>query len=151
MSGESLSISGFESRCDMVLLMKTKNCSFVLLVLLLAGCGTTRVYEGAERSDSEVVKIRGMDDFNPIGNFLGTSVCEIDGKKFETCQSHLEFLPGTHTLILRLSRVGIPSSSKSVTQTFRAGDRYLLGVEFGKDKDLPALMFDYNVNESGAK
>jgi len=124
---------------------------FVFLALLLfviTGCATNRLYEGEARTDSEVARIAGMDALSPSNLGISAKIIEINGKPVEGSQSDIELLPGTYTLKMICGQYGLEEEPVIVKQEFKAGDRYLLGILFDPKtrKRTPALLLDTNVN-----
>lgn len=114
---------------------------FVVLVIV-SGCASTRLYEGQPRSGNEVVRITGMSGLDPLGGNISSLVCKFDGKDIDGCVVNIEFLPGLHRLELLTKRYGVVQGTRVVEQEFGAGERYLLGVGAypGENKILPALI-----------
>lgn len=119
----------------------------LIALILLCSCATTKqLYQGEKRSEEDVVRVVGMDAMNPMNNMFGTSITEFDGKILDPSQSQLEFLPGRHTLVIQLTNVGIVDGKKTVTKEFKAGERYLIAIQFGGPNDkMPELVYKGNV------
>jgi hypothetical protein len=74
--------------------------------------------------------IRGISNLDVTAKGWAAKVCRIDDKSFAKCQPDTDLLPGEHTLLLQTSRFGLAVRSEEVTMEFKAGDRYVLGINF---------------------
>lgn len=114
----------------------------VIALLSIAGCASTQLYDGPSRPSDEVVRITGMSGLDPLGGHTSALVCKIDDKNIDGCAVKVEFLPGTHKLVLKTRSYGTEQGTIEVEREFKAGERYLLGVGVspGSRKLMPALI-----------
>ncbi len=71
---------------------------------------------------------------------LAVKVCKFDGKVLDSCQPFIDFMPGTHTLIIELTNLGIRvGDDLDVTQDFVAGEQCSLDVRISGGTQSPAL------------
>lgn len=124
----------------------TLNSRFLFLAvfafLSVAGCASTQLYDGPSRPNEEVVRITGMSGLDPLGGHTSALVCKIDDKAIDGCAVKVEFLPGTHKLVLKTRSYGTEQGTIEVEREFKAGERYLLGVGVSREsrKLMPALI-----------
>lgn len=116
----------------------------VASLLPIAGCGTTQLYDGPARPTEEVVRITGMSGLDPFGGHISAIVCKIDSKEIDGCAAKVEFLPGTHKLLLKTKSYGIEQGTTEVERDFKAGERYFLGVSVspGSQEMMPELLLE---------
>jgi len=107
-----------------------KHCCLGLLLILTGACTSYRHYEGPPRDESEIAMIRGISNLDVTAKGWAAKVCKIDGRSFLKCKPDTDLLPGTHTLLLQTSRFGLVVRTEEVTMEFKAGDRYVLGINF---------------------
>jgi hypothetical protein len=116
-------------------------------VLVLAGCSNMQLYDGPKQPESAVVMINGMSSLDISAGGLAVKVCKFDGKPLSSCQPFIEFLPGTHTLAIELTNLGVTvGSDVDYTRDFFAGDRCSLDVQFNGAKQSPVMLCGKNVN-----
>ncbi len=119
-----------------------------IAVLWLAGCSNMQMYDGPKQPENAVVMINGMSSWDISAGGLAVKVCKFDGKLLSSCQPFLEFLPGTHTLTIELTNLGITvGNDVDVTREFLAGDRCSLDVRFGGGTQSPVMNCFGNVND----
>jgi hypothetical protein len=73
-----------------------KKVTFGLVLLLLSGCSSTstRLYEGSQLPENEIVRLSGK---STVDGFA-IVVCEVNRKKLSPCAKNLELLPGKYSL-----------------------------------------------------
>ena len=105
------------------------------LLLLLAACGTTRMYEGPELPPDQVVR---LDEWHSFWDSRGTTILTVDGKDVDPnfLSTGYEIEPGPHVLEARASRpprplVGQPLAGDRCSLSFTAepGVTYELRTE----------------------
>ena len=69
-----------------------------------------------------------MSGLDPLGGHTSALVCSLDGVPIDGCAVRVEFLPGHHTLELKIKRYGLEYGTQVIEQPFAPGDRYHLGV-----------------------
>jgi len=70
-----------------------------VLVLLVAGCGTQRMYEGAPLARDERAIVR-ADPVVSAGSPVQLRLRQVDGKEVGLSSSKVELPPGKHTLLV---------------------------------------------------
>lgn len=113
-----------------------------LISMSIVGCSTTRLYEGPAKTDAEIVKITGMSGLDPLGGFTSSLICAVDDKEIDGCATSVEILPGAHRLRTIAKSYGITELSRSIEHEFKAGERYLLGIQIVGGQKVPSLMKD---------
>jgi hypothetical protein len=101
-----------------------------LFLLLLSACSSYHHYSGAPRAEAEVAMIRGISNLDVTAKGWAAKVCKIDDKPFATCKPDVDLLPGKHSLLLQTSRFGLAVRSEEISMEFKAGDRFVLGINF---------------------
>jgi hypothetical protein len=120
--------------------MRVKMAMLGLAVTCLAGCSSAQMYDGPKQPDSAVVKINGMSNWDISAGGLAVKVCKFDGKALDSCLPFIDFMPGTHTLTIELTNLGIKvGDDKDVTQDFIAGEQCSLDVLFSGGGQSPVL------------
>ena len=129
--------------------MREKVVMLVIAMIWLAGCSNMQMYDGPKQPENAVVMINGMSNWDISAGGLAVKVCKFDGKPLSSCQPFIEFLPGTHTLTIELTDLGIPvGNDVDVTREFIAGDRCSLDVSFSGIDKSPAMNCRDNVNNT---
>lgn len=129
--------------------MRVKLVMTGLVAALLAACSNVQMYDGPKQPDSAVVTINGMSNWDISAGGLAVKVCKFDGKPLDSCQPFIDFLPGTHTLTIELTDLGIAVGRDiDVTQDFVAGEICSLDVGFEGSAEFPALNCHRNVNNT---
>ncbi|HEY1372223.1 MAG TPA: hypothetical protein VGH50_07115 [Candidatus Binatia bacterium] len=121
--------------------MILKNIFAGALLLLLAGCGATQIYEGERRDPSQVAVVHDDRRFYGLAN-RNVGVVSIDGVERFHWAFAIEVLPGDYTLGIRFidNRFGLSVWAKTLcyvkfraeagheynidSETFDAGDRW---------------------------
>lgn len=124
----------------------------VFVISCIGGCATMQLYNGAKQPATAVIMVNGMSNWDISAGEMAVKVCKFDGKPLSSCQPYIEFLPGTHTLTIELTKFGIRVGDDiDVTRDFVAGDRYVLAVEFGDGTQKPVMDYTGNVNDKDSQ
>jgi len=114
----------------------------VLLLPLLAACGTLRLYDGPERPREQVAQVHELSD--PIA-FMGNSravVTSIDGREIGGHSEHtVELLPGPHALGVEGEAIGTPVRG-TLDFTADAGGDYELWLSTGEHSGGAIVLHD---------
>jgi hypothetical protein len=104
--------------------MTTRACWLAVVSVAIAGCATSRGYEGPQRPADEVAIVQGDLRFN-AGSPLSLVLRSVDGRPLNARYNGVELLPGEHTFIvdcvLRETRV---TTRHEVTAELDPGARY---------------------------
>ena len=119
----------------------------VALVYLVAGCSFTQMYEGPKLPENEVAKINGTSSLEGMG--YAASVCKINDKDLPSCITDIELIPGEYSFKLGLTYFGVTQQYTETSKVLKAGDRYLLGLQYstGGREPWPNMWLDKNINE----
>jgi hypothetical protein len=120
----------------------------LLMALAAAGCATAPLYDGARRAAGEVVVIEGVSNLDLTAGGHAAKICVFDGQPLSPCAARIEFLPGTHTLKLEATFLGLADPPETITLDFKPGDRYRLTVKpVAEGIYRPSLAYVGNVND----
>jgi hypothetical protein len=100
------------------------------LLLMMGACSSHQHYTGAARAETDIAMIRGISNLDVTAKGWAAKVCSIDDQPFLKCKPDVDMLPGKHKLLLQTSRFGLAVRSEEVTMEFKAGDKYVLGINF---------------------
>jgi len=96
------------------------------IVSLLAGCSTTKLYEGENLSRENVAIIKGGSDLDFVSK-LTAFIKSVDGIELSKTSTSVEVLPGDHTVVAKCTHMGdvlVPYSTNTET--------HMVEVEAGK-------------------
>ncbi|MHB8623824.1 MAG: hypothetical protein ACYC9J_08445 [Sulfuricaulis sp.] len=111
--------------------------ALALCTLTLTSCATTeRMFDGPERSQSEVALFTGMNPADPLigGEGWAGQIKSVDGRPVTGTGTKVEVLPGQHELVVYCKRPGANPTNDKYTITVEAGAEYMIGVKPGTNK-----------------
>jgi len=118
-------------------MFKKGSVVLALSALALTSCATTeRMFEGSERSRSEVALFTGMNPLDPLigGRGWASQIQSVDGRPVSGSGTKVEILPGQHELVVYCKRPGADPTNDKYTVTVEAGAEYVIGVKPGTNK-----------------
>lgn len=128
--------------------MKAKVVMLGIMVVWMTGCSNMQMYDGPKQPDSAVVTINGMSSWDISAGGLAVKVCKFDGKPLDSCQPFINFLPGTHTLTIELTNLGIKvGRDVDDTRDFVAGEKCSLDVGFSGSSQYPVISCPRSTND----